>query len=281
MPAWLNGLAASCVGRRAFLGPAPGVGDLGRAERRRRRARRLRGLRSRGVGLDEQDVAALADGVRGLDVERDLETPAGGLFGFFLFWRRCLRAVSSSASACGNGSGEASPVLVDLREAAVAGRACRQAEFFVVVVQVGFGGGVVVGVDDRDRLRRRGARGERVGAVQVLGRRPKLPGCRRGRGGCGGGADDPQRVRVRARRGGERGRACSAMQPAWPGARARRPPSRRSRRPGAATTVAPAAGATPQRAERRPRRRRARSFVACAGPWRLARRVMLGAAPRS
>jgi hypothetical protein len=44
-----------------------------------------------------------------------------------------------------------------------------QAESFVVDAQVGFDVGVVVGVNDRDRLFCRRARGQLVGAVEVLG----------------------------------------------------------------------------------------------------------------
>src|SRR6185312_8060508 len=151
-----------------------------------------------GVRLDEQDLAALAGRVGGLDVERDLDAPADRFFGFFFgrfdagfegFFEffRGFRERQRAARA-----------LRDLFEAAVFGRAGGQAEFFAVRLQVGFGRGVVVGVDQRDRLFGGRRRGQRVGAVQILRAQPELAGFRGGnrRARFGGAPDHADRVGV-------------------------------------------------------------------------------------
>ena len=134
-------------------------------------------------------LAVLADRVGGLDVERYLFRPSVGFFtslqaASFVGPIAVLQIASSAAlDPCFAGKGVPSfAVLVDLREAFVRGGAFGQPKFFVVDVQVGFGGEVVVGVDDRDRLRRRRRR-------SAAGRRcadPGVAGQRRLRWGFGG-----------------------------------------------------------------------------------------------
>ncbi len=127
----------------------------------------------RRVGLDERDVAVVADGVGGLDVKRDLDGPAfrfllfeaGFLALFFLqlgfprfaaFAERFLGFQARLGLREGQVGGFA--VLVDLREAFVRGRAFRETEFFAVGLEVRFGVEVVVRVDECDRLFWRGGR---------------------------------------------------------------------------------------------------------------------------
>ena len=135
-------------GVRAFLGGAVGVADLGRAEFHGGVHALREVAEFFGVGLDQEDVAALADRVRHLHVDRDLAGPVA-----FRFRKRRSR-----------------PFLVDLLEAAVFIRARRQAELFAVDREIGFGGRVVEGVDDGDGLRRAGGRffGQRVQFPQPL-----------------------------------------------------------------------------------------------------------------
>ena len=116
-------------------------------------------------------MAVLADGVRGLDVKRDLDGPAfrfllfeaGFLALFFLqlsfprfaaFAERFLGFQARLGLREGQVGGFA--VLVDLREASVRGRAFRETEFFAVGLEVCFGVEVVVRVDECDRLFWRG-----------------------------------------------------------------------------------------------------------------------------
>ena len=118
-------------------------------------------------GLHQHDVAVLlADRVGGLDVGGDLDRPSLGFFhhgaGRFTsrFGRVRVFADGELFPAFGFARGErrvaAFALLVDLLEAAVRFGAGFDAEFFVVDPQVGFGFRVVVGVHERDRLRRGG-----------------------------------------------------------------------------------------------------------------------------
>ena len=99
-----------------------------------------------GVGLDEQDLAVVADRTHALDVERDLAGPAG-------VGRRQRAGVA---------------LLVDhlerLRGLLV------QAVLLVEEVQVGPHRRVVEGVDDRDRLRRLAVRVDAVRLGELSGR---------------------------------------------------------------------------------------------------------------
>ena len=63
------------------------------------------------------------------------------------------------------------PFLVELAKAAVCGRAFGEPELAVVDAEIGFGGRIVEGIDDGDRLLR-GGEGrvrQRVGSVQQFG----------------------------------------------------------------------------------------------------------------
>ena len=236
------------------FGPAPGVGDLvGAAATTAVCSALVEVGVARGVRLDEQDLAALADGVRGLDVERDLDAPSFRFFGFFDFARRCLRAASAVRALVGNGRLPASPSWLTCLKQPLRRRAFRQPEFFVVGFQVGFGGRVVVGVDDaRSSARRRAVR-ELVGAVQVLRAQAEVAGRRRARSrrcppprasaggvraGLRGLRDElaaPGRRPVRAPAAGRRRERCS---PRAPAVRAPGPPRRACRAPRQAAAVA-------------------------------------------
>src|SRR5205823_89074 len=85
-----------------------------------------------GVGFDEDDLAAGAHGAGHVEVERGLLGPAGALPGI----------------------GSLDAALVVLGEAAVRGRARRQAVGRPVNAEVPLGVVVAVGVDDRDDCRR-------------------------------------------------------------------------------------------------------------------------------
>src|SRR5207247_7406822 len=105
------------------------------------------------VRLDEQDVAARADGGHHLDIERDLLSPAG-----------VVRGIVGSAA------------LVDLLEARTDG-ADGKAELRAIGGEFGRGVRVVIRVDDGDRLP--GAAGsELVGALKLRGAQPRRARCR-------------------------------------------------------------------------------------------------------
>jgi hypothetical protein len=160
-------------------------------------------------------VAVLADGVCGLDVERDLDRPAvrfvleiAGFFAFFLFLRGFSGFAAVAERFCGFEGrlalGERQvggfTALVDLREAFVRGGAFRKTEFFAVGLQVFFRVQVVVCVDERDRLF--GIGGCRfvrqpVRGVEILWREAEIA-ARQRRGRIGDRASDAEWVGVRA-----------------------------------------------------------------------------------
>ena len=135
----------SIDGLRRGLAAAVAVGDLVGAERGSCVDGGFQVGEGVRRGLDEEDLAVLADRVGDLDVERDLERPAAVLARIGAF----------------------DAFLVDLAEAAVRGRAFRQPERFAVEGEVGFDRRRVVGVDDRNRLRGRRFGGQLVGAVEL------------------------------------------------------------------------------------------------------------------
>jgi hypothetical protein len=150
-------------------------------------------------GLRQHDVTGLADRVGALDVQRDLEAPAGGFFGRFGFGFAAGARGFEFADRLRKRQVAGFAELVDLFEAAVRGRARGQREDFVEGAKVGFGGRVVVGVHDRDRLGGGGTGRKRVDAVEVLGAQAEVAG---GRGGCLGLADGGQAERVQVGAGG-------------------------------------------------------------------------------
>ena len=101
--------------------------------------------------LDQQDLRPRGDRVRPLDVEADLERPAG------------IRGRVAGAAG-----------LVHLLEATAGRRARGQAVLAAERGQVGLGRWIVVGIDDRDRLAgpRRQRGGETVGQLDHRGREP-------------------------------------------------------------------------------------------------------------
>ena len=207
--------ARRLVGRGAFLGAALGVRDLGRAEALGGVLGGFEVQVDRFAGLHQQDVAGLADGVGGLDVERDLEPPAVASSAFSTSALLPLHELFEFAEGFRERQVAGFAVLVDLPEATVFGRAGGQREVFVVGPQVGFGRRVVVGVHDRDGLGRRGAGGERVGGVEVLGAQAEVAGG--GRGGRGlADAGSPSGCRW-ARAAAERATSTLAMQLTRPG----------------------------------------------------------------
>ena len=132
------------LGARA-LGGSVGVADHVRTLRDRLVHREAQVREAVAVGLDEHELALRAERADHLEVERHLLRP----------------------SAVVPRVGRTAP-LVDLPEAPVRGRARRQPERRAVDAQVGLGGGVIEGVDDRhlhrlDRLA--GGKGQGVHAV--------------------------------------------------------------------------------------------------------------------
>ncbi len=154
----------------AFLRAAPGVGDLGGAQF----DGLVLGLFEIGIGgnarLDQQDLAVLADGVGHLDVGRGLDRPSLGFFQFiagcfssfefpFAFFRFFGQANGFLGFPFRFGLRERQLTgagLVDLLETAAFAAAAfvygGKTKGTAVDAQVGFGFGVVVSVEERDRL---------------------------------------------------------------------------------------------------------------------------------
>ena len=180
-------------GSLALLGARPRVRDLPGAEVGSAALSRFEVFIARPVGLHEHDVAALAGGVRDLDVERDLDRPPGRFRGLFAFRPRAFARRFQFFGRLWERQAPGFAVLVDLPEAAIGGRASGQSKFFVVRFQIRFGGGIVVGVDQRHRLCAGRASRQRIGDMQILWPQAKGARVRRGRGQRGT-AGHPERV---------------------------------------------------------------------------------------
>ena len=176
------------------LAASPGVRDDVGAELHRLVLGRVEIAVAVGVGLDQHDVAVLADLVNGLDVQRDLQRPAGV--------GRRKRATAGlvddlEAARRAGGRGTAGAALGGIRDRVGA----------VVVLEIAEHRRIVVGVDDRHRLDGRGGRRQVVRAVD-LRRRQRARGRRgalqRAAGGVGddlsaAGSGVPVRNRAAAR----------------------------------------------------------------------------------
>src|SRR4051812_16368978 len=135
-------------GVRGGLGAAVGVGDELGAQGDGLVDRLAQVGHARRTRLDQQDLGVRGDGGDHVEVEGDLTGPA----------------------AVGGGQGGRGAGLGDLLEAAVGGRAGRQAVVAAVGGQVRGGVGVVVGVDDGDGLAGAvggGCVGQAVGVLEV------------------------------------------------------------------------------------------------------------------
>ena len=204
----------------AHLGARPGVRDLARAERGGTLLGRFEVFIGRRVGLHEQDVAALTGRVRDLDVERDLNPPTGRFFGLFACRPRAFARRFQFFRGLRERRVAGFAVLVDLPEAAIARGARGQSEFFVVGFQIRFGGRIVVGIDQRHRLRGGCAGRQLVGGVQILRSQTKRPRARRRRRQRRA-AREPERVLASTSRSGSRHELqCQAPAPPTSGPRA-------------------------------------------------------------
>jgi hypothetical protein len=152
--------------------------------------------------------------VRDLDVEGDLKPPTGRFFGLLACRPRAFARRFQFFCGLGEWRVPGFAVLVDLLEAAGGGGAFGQSEFFVVGFQIRFGGRIVVGVDQRDRLRGRCAGRQLVGGVQILWSQAK--GARPGEGAVNGALRVIPSGCLRARAAAVRGTSCNARHPPRP-----------------------------------------------------------------